>query len=456
MMIVIELSLEQQKIVYKKEPGVFRVYGGAGTGKTLVAIERARYLHNSFSHTGMNNKIIIFTFNKNLKENIEKHLLDSGIEVYNIDQFIAGILKDKKYYYVKSDDKIRQEVVKSICGVSFEPEFILEEFDWIRSSQIPLKDYKTNSRIGRGKRFRLNESKKEEIILLLQKYRKRISIEKPKQGLDFYDTFNLAFCNKVFDGMEQYNHVLVDEAQDLTGQHLRFIQKLCPISAESNNSIMFFLDHKQTIYETSSWLQGGLRTFKMLDFDIPRGNSFTLSVCYRSSEEIVKAALSLIGSEEKFSVQRSLFEAETEKPFWVKYKNEEEELQGLIRILSHLKKHYEEKDIFIITTSMNQSFKVKKRLNYKINVHHIRNVKGLENKVVIFVGINDKRFMNRSIYHDKTKEEEFESAKRLMYVGMTRASQLLILSSYGTEQTLLSNIDESLINIVPVNYEFVK
>lgn len=432
------------------------MYGGAGTGKTLVAIEKAKYLATKYKYRNPEDKIIIFTFNKNLAKDIKDKFSENllkRIEVTNIDSFISSLLISNDRKFLTSVSKIRKQKVQQICG-EFDSDFLLDEFDWIRNCHIPLQTYIEKLRIGRGSKVRLDKTKKEKIVKYIKEYRNSLEVK------DFYDVFNY-FLYDLEKGKEQlkqtYNHVLVDEAQDLSAQHLIFIQYLCDVKTNPCNTITFFLDDKQTIYENKSWIQGGLRTFNMLGYEIPRKNTYKLEACYRSAMEIVSAASSLIGGGGRQEEQMSLFGRDKGlKPFIMKYETEEEEQKGiLVSIKKICELGYDKKEIMLITSGNKDSMQTFLRKNgcSAISCYTIRSVKGLENKVVLLTGMNDKRFLNDHFYYDKTLEEQFESSKKIVYVGMTRATELLVISSFGTETELLECIKKDTVINVDVKTE---
>jgi superfamily I DNA/RNA helicase len=79
------------------------VLGGAGTGKTVVAMHRAKWLaENVF--TNENDRILFTTFTRNLAADIQENLktiapsrvLDR-IEVINLDRWVSRFLKQNGY-----------------------------------------------------------------------------------------------------------------------------------------------------------------------------------------------------------------------------------------------------------------------------------------------------------------------------------------------------------------------
>ncbi len=99
------LHPSQQSLVERDWNGPVRVLGGAGTGKTVVAIHRAKWLaENAFADA--NDKIFFTTFTINLaadiRENLSKICSDKlmrRIEVVNLDRWVSGFLKKNGYMF---------------------------------------------------------------------------------------------------------------------------------------------------------------------------------------------------------------------------------------------------------------------------------------------------------------------------------------------------------------------
>ncbi|MGM0655689.1 MAG: UvrD-helicase domain-containing protein, partial [Thermodesulfobacteriota bacterium] len=100
----------QRKLVERNWNGPVRVLGGAGTGKTVVAMHRAAWLS---SRLAGQDKILFTTFTRNLATDIEvnlKKIMPSDqmhlIEVVNLDRWVVGFLKKHGYdHAVVYDDR---------------------------------------------------------------------------------------------------------------------------------------------------------------------------------------------------------------------------------------------------------------------------------------------------------------------------------------------------------------
>jgi mRNA-degrading endonuclease RelE of RelBE toxin-antitoxin system len=99
------LHPSQRNIVEKEYNGPVRVLGGAGTGKTVVAMHRARWLAEKVL-TKENDRILFTTFTKNLAADIKENLrklcssdIMKKIDVINLDAWVIQFLKKHGYNY---------------------------------------------------------------------------------------------------------------------------------------------------------------------------------------------------------------------------------------------------------------------------------------------------------------------------------------------------------------------
>ena len=98
------LHPKQRQLVRMKASGPLRVLGGAGTGKTVTAMHRARYLAEEV-FTGRDDRILLTTFTKNLATDISQNLRklcgDEGawarIEVQHLDGWVSNFLRTQGY-----------------------------------------------------------------------------------------------------------------------------------------------------------------------------------------------------------------------------------------------------------------------------------------------------------------------------------------------------------------------
>src|SRR5690554_6549576 len=154
----------QRRLVEGKKNGLVRVLGGAGTGKTVVAMHRAKWLANHLDEG--DGKILFTTFTKNLAADIQQNLNKicsqeslAKIEVLNLDAWVMNFLKKQGYDYgllldSREERKLwEQAYSEKPASIDLGMAFFQEE--WARVVQPQsvgsVDEYKKASRIGRGR-----------------------------------------------------------------------------------------------------------------------------------------------------------------------------------------------------------------------------------------------------------------------------------------------------------------
>ena len=487
------LSNEQVSIATYQQNGVIRVNGGPGSGKTLVAVKRAIFLakDKAYNYAEKDDRILFLYYNKSLERTIKK-LFESDkdyekvkdkIEIRNIDNLLVKdyINSNNKEFlefvkrarnnieFVKTTNPERKERIKNILktrSIEFknftveDAEFILSEIDWLRDcSYLTEEEYLQINRDGRGSQNPLTKNKRMEIYKILRLYRENGPKDIDLRYTDFYDLASLFlfyFEKEENKGkIKKYNHVIVDEAQDLSKIHFRFINLICEISKTSGNTISLFMDKNQSIYSKQAWISKN-RTLKQVGISISK--SFSLNRAYRNAKEIFDVAIKLnpeieVGDILNDKIQNltlTFSEDRGIKPLFLKYPdlNFEEGIKNLSKNIEILvdKFNYKYDDISVISLNKlyipNKSEKYKTEVDRMIESLHNKgtdvttyySAKGTENKVIFIPSIDEfdiDKLSDR--YPDKTQEEILEEFKKLLYVGMTRAKEVLIISSLKTE-----------------------
>jgi len=501
------LSNEQISVARYPENGVIRVNGGPGSGKTLVAVKRAIFLAREYKYAEKDDKILFLFYNKSLERSIKK-LFESDkdyekvkdkIEIRSIDSFLVkeyiNANNQEFFAYVKkanndkdfvtSYDKERKERIEYILFAKKDEfkkfsvkdaEFVLSEIDWLRNCcYMKKEEYLEIKRYGRGNQKKLEKDEKEEIYKILNFYR-----EPNKKTLRYTDFYDIAFLFLFYfekeenkNKVKKYNHVIVDEAQDLSKIHFRFINLICEISKTSGNTISLFMDKNQSIYPEQAWIFGS-RTLKQVGINIKK--SFTLNRAYRNVKEIFDVAKKLNPEVEvgdipdtknqnltlTFSIDRGI------KPFFIKYSDSEDRLNNLCKdiktLVNEFNYKYDDisiiglneqgiKDIKNILQKEHINYVSKNRVGEGINVTTYHSAKGTENKVIFIPNIDELNADDLTdLYPDKTREEILEELKKLLYIGMTRATEVLIVSSLKIDP---SEYQKKLLEVFDFENDFI-
>ncbi len=432
----------QRNLVERDWNGPVRVLGGAGTGKTVVAMHRARWLARKYKDGG---KILFTTFSKTLAEDLRQHmrLLCSEdeferIEIVNLDKWVFQYLSRENFHYTpclgEAGKKAWQEVIPS--DDSFPDSFYEDEWRYIIQPQeiMDFSQYAKASRAGRGKAISRSDRKKiwpvfEDFRLLLQE----------RRLLQPNDAMREARMRITLNGKPLYRAVIVDEAQDMSAQALRLIRALTP---EGPNDIFLVGDGHQRIY-------GHPVSLKSCGIAIT-GRGKKLSINYRTTEEIRRLALSYLHGVEVDDLDGELDSNKKyislmhgDAPILHTSSTQEEEITFIVNAIQNLNgRRIDSKDICLVVSGKKECDEYRQYLEHRglktyilskdnaddrssegIRISTMHRVKGLEFKVVFLVG-------NAKTPHsdDLVIQEELEKKERaLQYVAATRARQFLFV-----------------------------
>ncbi len=94
--------LEEQKVLlnYLVEQKSAVINGAAGTGKTMIAVEKAT------RHANLGEKVLFLCFNAFLREHLEKRYPNENIDYMTIDGFACRICNTQRADYKKASDKV--------------------------------------------------------------------------------------------------------------------------------------------------------------------------------------------------------------------------------------------------------------------------------------------------------------------------------------------------------------
>lgn len=497
------LNVEQRRIIENKPNGHVLVKGVAGSGKTTVAVHKIPFLLKDYTYE-KDDKILVITYNKSLinyikyiYEEIERNkeneqltlgIYESGdkdkLYIETIDnmmfKYFTSYIKEEKLekLRVATEKQINKAMVEAINVVKQEYEkvnvldrknltFIIEEIRWMKScNYTDIEEYQTIDRIGRisnnnvesTHKLRKNSKIRKAIFEVMIQYNDNLKKEKL---VDLQDVALMALKQAKREVGEKYTHIIVDETQDLTRVQLEFIKTL--YMNRSYSSMLFVSDTAQSIYP-EAWLVKG-RSFTSIGLDMT-GKSTSLSKSYRTTMQMAYAAYSLIEDDKNILeddnfVKPSLIDKQGVYPVYRGFKNKVSEAEYIAETIENeLKNKYDYKDIAIISKFKNQLkdikiFLEKNNIPYKelesneeldfnedcVKLLTMHCAKGLQFKAVIIAGLNDKIIPSRDFANEFEDSDFVESIdRRLLYVGMTRATEELFLSSYGNPSKFIKDI----------------
>lgn len=284
------LHPQQRSVAYRASySGPARVTGGAGTGKTVLAIHRAKHL----ADTRPGAAILLTTFTTTLAEELrsalhvlgEAHLADR-VQVSTVDALAHGLARQagqgpEGVLLDRDEMKLWANVAQRLRAGQgrFGPEFLRDEWRQIILGQdiTDLSAYLDASRFGRG--VRLTRSDREVVWQAVEEF------ERLKAGVPTMLQVAVRVTRLLENGSidTPYTHIIVDEAQDLHPAQWRLLRAAVPPGPDD---LFIVGDSHQRIYDNRV-------TLSTLGVEI-RGRSHRLTISYRTTAEILRLSTRLL------------------------------------------------------------------------------------------------------------------------------------------------------------------
>lgn len=279
--------------------GPFRLCGGAGTGKTVAALHRAAFLAR---RPGV--RVLVCTFTRNLATNLEVDLRTlvtteqaGRVDVRGVDQVVRAVvaavdgppgapLGDREQEALWAEAVRTAGVPDDLAG-QLTPAFLAGEY---RSVVLGMPEHTRDAylkvkRTGRG--VRLNRVGRVAVWNAVEAFERSAQT----QGRTTYDLLTARAAEILADPELRatapvYDHLVVDEGQDLHAGHWRVLRGLV---APGPNDLFICEDGHQRIYGDRIVLSRlGIET---------RGRSRRLTLNYRTSRQNLAFALGVIAGE---------------------------------------------------------------------------------------------------------------------------------------------------------------
>ncbi|RKP46973.1 3'-5' exonuclease [Trinickia fusca] len=454
---------KQLEVVCLPATGQHVVLGTAGSGKTTMAIARARYLTNSLLPDA--GRTLIVTYNKALMNYINSFgsEIPADVDVRNYHRFARGYLKSRGELPdgCLAAPKQRKDLIEqAIEDVKEDYEdhsffrrplkFFLDEIQWLNGRNIESVDrYNEVTRTGRAS-AQMNRVLRPIMWEILERYRE-LRAERGK----LYDMDDIAAA--VSASLERdkrprlYKHVIIDEGQDLSLEMIRSLTKAIP----PDGSITFFGDVAQRIYghgRGMSWREAGFQTRQVWRFEQN----------YRNTRNIANLAVAVsdmpyfLGGQDMIAPIVSA--ADGPKPALVHFADpeKERELVGTI-----VQSRYRTQSVAVLLRTHEKIREISPYLpedavqlkeegaNWTVGhgayfgTYH--SAKGLEFDLVILPFLSSAEIPNLEDIEADEVDEILAEDGRLIYVGITRAKTSLVLT-YTGDVTELLPADDSLYN----------
>ncbi|MBH8605833.1 UvrD-helicase domain-containing protein [Thermoactinomyces sp. CICC 10522] len=460
------LHSTQKELVEKDFSGSVKVLGGAGTGKTVVALHRARKLVRDFLLP--DEKLLFTTFNVNMAAIVQDYLNTmctpeelQRMDVINIDRLAKEIVETycgvqiNKMIESNQDREVIWRQVGSCLNIDTNQLlFIKREYDrFIQPYGIEVKEEYLNL-LRKGGKTKIGKKEREEIWKVVEYVRSEMEA---RGWYEYPDIIRIARrWLESNPGRLSYRAAIVDEAQDFTEGAFKLLRALVP---KNRNDLFIVGDPHQRIYSRFAVLS-------RCGIDVRGQRSRRLRINYRTTEQIRKQAMKVIrhipfddlDGGQNFADDISLMSGT--EPICVNFTNVNLERQFILKqvkellsegILPHeiglfarTKKMVEKYQKFLEDNGVAASLLTTESHLSNKGVHcgTMHRSKGLEFRVVFLAGVNEKvvPLSTFTKIEDVEEREEYMRKERsLLYVASTRAREKLFITSYGKLSPFLRN-----------------
>jgi hypothetical protein len=446
------LHPRQRQLIERHYSGPARVSGSAGTGKTIVALHRAVHL----ARQTPDSRVLLATFSETLANSLHdrtRRLLAGEPRLAERLEIGALSAVGRRLYALQFGEPsilsramlkgFMTEAVSAVGGTRFSDAFLTSEWwEVVDAWQLTTwESYRDFRRLGR--KTRLSEKVRGKLWSVFE----QVNLKVAAGGcVSFAAIFTRLAGHYRDGGRSPFEHVVIDESQDITAAQLGF---LAALGAGRPESLFFAGDLGQRIFQTPfSW--------KSLGVDI-RGRSRTLTVNYRTSHQIRKHADLLLGQslsdvDGEIEVRRgtiSVFDGPApEIRIWPSIAAETNGVAEWIRqrIADGLAPH----EIGVIVRSESELWRAREAIDAAIQPHTVLDgqmsqvsgkvcictmhlAKGLEFRAVTVMACDDEIIPSQPRIEEITDEADLEDVyateRQLLYVAVTRARDQLLVSA---------------------------
>lgn len=471
---LLKLDDDQLELTKWALTGPTMVTGGAGTGKSTVALYRAKAL---LDHDTTGSARLLFATYTTALINASYQLLEQlltkeqfkRVRVDTCDRLAREIVSTTRRILQMETSAAAIQALRAVrktfqptASSAFEQRlrakalealsdrYLLEEFDWIIDgrSMTSIQEYLDAPRPGRGCVFR--SGLREAVWELCVAYKSEMS----SRGIERWAALRAEALSLVQEKKwkDRYDFVVVDEAQDLAPTALCLMAEL----AQSPEGLFFAADNKQSLYSRNySWTSAHPR----LQF---RGRTRSLKRNYRSTAEIDRAAFDVLEPEqgEVFEPSSSIHTGPLpvlaegvpidESGAWV---------AKFIRQMSqHLRMKTSTSGVLVPTKEIGEfiasrledegipaQFFSGKDLDLNadvVKVLTLHSAKGLEFPIVVVCGFEPGTYPIESDFEEpEVFLERLRNERRLLYVGLSRAMRgLMIIKSSDCRHKALKDL----------------
>jgi mRNA-degrading endonuclease RelE of RelBE toxin-antitoxin system len=462
------LHPSQRKLVERNWNGPVRVLGGAGTGKTVVAMHRARWLAHQLSEQP-GARILFTTYTRNLATDIRSNLIKicspqelQRLEVIHLDGWVMKFLQGQGLPVRVFNDSVRKacwDMAMAVADTSLGLERRFYEEEWrevvLANGCRTLPEYIAARRIGRGSR--LTRQNRVQIWPVFDALR----TEFRQRGLWEPEEAKQAAADLLQEAGRgaRYSSIVVDEAQDLDVASFKLLRAL--VGDLHDNDLFIVGDPHQRIY-------GKPVVLSRCGIEI-RGRSRKLRINYRTTEETRAWATAVLhgldfddldGGVDSTSDYRSLLHGD--QPLIKRFDDPAEEQHFLAETLRKLQQEQGTLASTCVTARTNSGVeKLNTALQREgfatrvinkdesddpsdpaLRLATMHRVKGLEFDQMFIPGLDHTQMPLRFELDqrpDQVSKELFEQQERsLLHVAATRAKKRVVVTYSGKPSPLLA------------------
>ena len=287
------LHPDQAPLVKAQYAAAARIRGSAGTGKTVVALHRAKEL----GHRYADERVLFTTFSRSLTEHLKGLYFRmpnpaTNVEFTNIDKVASDLVKRpwiNRSTLKTTFDWALQAVIPGTALDRCSPDYLKEEIQKVIKGRAATREvYLDTDRFERlGRRRKFNRTDREICWRLREEWDKRMRVA---NTIDFADTLIAARDRASERDHGEYRAAIVDEAQDMTLVGMQLVRALVagdPGNPVPPDGLLILDDAAQRIYA------GGFR-LGWAGIQVT-GRSEILRTNYRNTKPVVDAALAVRG-----------------------------------------------------------------------------------------------------------------------------------------------------------------
>jgi hypothetical protein len=457
------LHPSQAKLVTMNSKGSARVLGGAGTGKTVVAMHRIRHLAREV-FTAPDQRLLFTTYTANLAADIEANLRRlcgpefERIDVKHLQEVARDVLAARgvKMPAVAYPKQMREAWRQAIdySETEFPKIFYQEEWDKVVQAQdvVDLDEYLRARRAGRGQR--LSRAQRKQVWEVLAEYRRALDTAGFCEHADIVREARMILQR----GASGYVCVVADETQDFRTADLRLLRALVP---EGPNDIFVVGDPHQRIY-------GHKASLSRCGISVRGRRSRKLRINYRTTQQIRNWAVARLEGMSFDDLDEGTDDLAGERslrlgivPEVEMFASQTEEVEAIVRWIHAWRTTDELAPASICvcarTGKLAQEYadalaergvavhvvetKAPDVADDKVRVATMHRVKGLEFSRVVLAGVRAQTLPFRDNAWDSrdetARELYIEGEKRLLYVAATRARDELRVTGWGQRSELV-------------------